>query len=147
MNSPILQLCQRVVMVLGVIAVATAMMLGQSVNFVLGIAAGVALGLLNLIALRRIGTRFVRAIENDGKTGGLVASLLLVKVTAAIAAVWIIIYVLHIDPIGFGLGLTLVVSAMIFVPLLATSQVSEVDRLKAIEATTPSTPSKDAEER
>jgi hypothetical protein len=141
MNSQLVRLCERVALVNVLVGVLASASVGASWGWTLGLGAGGVVGVGNLMGLRWILSRLLARVQQQhlqgggggAKVGGLIG-LLMVKMAAAVAAVWLVLKVWALDPYGFGLGVTLVVGAVIIVPLLAPAPAEEPVKGPAREA-------------
>lgn len=150
MNSQVIRLCERIAAILGALAISASFATAQSPAFIWALSIGLLLGLSNLVGLRFVLGRLVLRLKQQYESEktpsspdsppsspppsalGLLA-LLFFKVIAALVVVWLSISVWKLDPIGFGLGLSLVVGSLTVVPFIASTTLPEDKRVALFE--------------
>lgn len=115
MNSAIIQTCERIGAVLGLMAVGTCLMLAQPAALTLGVAIGAALTWANLVALRVMVRRALEAAQTEASGRGVYAVLVLMKFALLIGSIFFAVRVVNADSFGVLLGVTAVLSGVIVV--------------------------------
>lgn|GEM_PF-2637141 len=94
---------ERTTLALSALLIAVALLfLSRKVAF--GVSIGAALVSLNTLSLRRIAVRASKL--EPGKRAGAALLLFNLKMGVLIAAIWLILRVLHVEPIAFIIGLS-----------------------------------------
>jgi hypothetical protein len=96
----------RNILVLGALAPLVAYVAGAPTRILVGIAIGALVAAANFLAFEKIAGWVVRG---SVRVGSLLMALLVVKMTAAMAAVFIIVRAFGVDALGFVVGLSTLV--------------------------------------
>ena len=114
---------ERTAAILGLVAVLLSI-LTLDVKFISGVFIGAAVGWLNLVAVRTLAARMVRA----NAIKGLVLGAFLLKFSVLAALVAVAILVLGVDAIGFLVGFFTMVLAVMVVPAVIGSRTVSGDK-------------------
>lgn len=128
MNSAIIRTCERAGVVFGVLAVGTCLATAQPLGTTVGVAVGAALALLNLLVIRKMVARVLSAAAVASAAGaeggasrpnmGLWAVLFVFKLGVLGAVVWAAMRFGGATPMGLLIGVSVVFSLVVVLPLL-----------------------------
>ena len=114
MNSAVIRTCERIGLVLGIVAVLTSIVLQFDWTTTAGVGLGAALALGNLVMIRKIVSRLLSAGQDpDSGKLGMGAVVMFGKLGLLLVAVFVIIKVIGASPSAFMVGVTAVFAAVI----------------------------------
>jgi hypothetical protein len=100
----------RNIALLAVVAPVVAALLGSSGRMIAGVAVGALLAAGNFLAIERISAKVV---HGSVRTQGILMGLLVLKMSALMVVVYVIIRTFGIDAIGFVIGLSTMVAGIL----------------------------------